>query len=103
MKTKIIYQNILPPRGFVAIMLFGYIFARKKFKPLSERVINHENIHAAQAKECGGWALFYVQYLYQWVRVGFKYGKISFEREASDYDADLEYLENRTPFRWLIY
>ena len=89
MKPKIIYQNILPPRGFVAIMLFGRIFARKEFKPISERTINHELIHAAQAQECHGWTLFYIRYLWQWMRVGFKYRQIPFEKEAYDHDHDL--------------
>jgi len=100
---KITYQNLLPPRGFIAIMLFGRIFARKKFKPLSERTINHEKIHVAQAKECGGWLLFYIRYLYQWGRVGFKYDMIPFEREAADNDHDFMYLEYRLPFRWRKY
>ena len=97
---KIIYQNILPPRGFVAIMLFGRIFARKKFKPLSARTINHEKIHAAQAKDCGGWVLFYIRYFFQWVRVGFRYRKIPFELEAYMYDKYDTYLKHRNKFAW---
>ena len=32
---KIIYNSLIPFRGYKAMMLFGVIFARKKFKPLS--------------------------------------------------------------------
>ena len=98
---KIIYQNILPPKGFMAIMLFGRIYARKEYQPLSEIDVNHESIHAAQAKDCGGWIPFYIRYLCQWVRVGFDYDKIPFEREAYLHEANLEYIEcYRWPFAW---
>jgi hypothetical protein len=99
---KIIYQNILPPRGFAAIMLFGRIWARKECKPLSDATINHEAIHGAQAQDCGGWIPFYVRYLCQWARVGFKYDHIPFEMEAYRNEGNLKYLENRAPFAWKV-
>lgn len=52
---KIIYNSLIPFRGYKAMMLFGVIFARKKFKPLSAVTVNHESIHAAQAKDCHGY------------------------------------------------
>ena len=102
---KIVYKDywLLPPPGFTAIMWFGRIIAKRKAEPLSVRIVNHESIHEAQAKECGGWVRFYLMYLRQWVRVGFKYGKIPFEREAYCYDGDLAYLENRMPFAWTMF
>jgi hypothetical protein len=39
---KIIYNKVIPFKGFKAINLFGFLFARK---PLSESDINHETIH----------------------------------------------------------
>ena len=46
---KIIYNNILPPRGYIAINIFGIIFARKKMKvypdSIKNVIINHELIH----------------------------------------------------------
>jgi hypothetical protein len=99
---KVIYNNVLPPAGFAAITLFGVIFARKKYKPVSRKLINHEEIHKAQAKDFGGWIIFYIVYLYCWVRNLFKYGftkeayyKIPFEIEAYANEGDFEYLENR--------
>jgi hypothetical protein len=100
---KIYYQNILPPPGWTAMAAFGVILARKKYKPLSAQTINHEAIHAAQAAECGGWLLFYMCYLRQWIRKGFRYSRIPFEREAYCHDKDLDYLYKRVPFQWLMY
>lgn len=37
---KIIYNNIIPFPGFAAINLFGVIFARKKYRPLSKTTVN---------------------------------------------------------------
>jgi hypothetical protein len=74
-------------------MLFGVIFAQKRFRPLSERVINHERIHVAQAKDCGGYVMFYIKYLFQCMKYGYR--NCPFEKEAYDNDADLNYLEKR--------
>lgn len=44
---KIIYNNIIPFKGFKAINLFGVLFVRKDIKtPMSDVDINHESIHS---------------------------------------------------------
>lgn len=45
---KVIYNSLIPFKGFSAINLFGIVFARKEYKELSQRVLNHEAIHTAQ-------------------------------------------------------
>jgi len=98
---KIVYNNILPFGRFTAIMLFGVIFAKRK--PLSARTIRHEKIHVAQAKDCRWWLWFYLQYLWQWITVGFKYRKIPFEIEAYENDDNVRYLEFRCYKAWRLY
>lgn len=45
---KIIYNNIIPFKGFAAINLFGVLFVRNDYKlQVSDRMINHESIHTA--------------------------------------------------------
>nr|DAN94762.1 MAG TPA: hypothetical protein [Bacteriophage sp.] len=39
---KIIINNILPPKGFKCINLFGILFCRKMLNKID---INHETIH----------------------------------------------------------
>lgn len=56
---RVIYNNILPIKGYIAINLFGLIFARKEFKPLSKATENHEAIHTAQIRELL-FLLFYI-------------------------------------------
>ena len=95
---KIIYNNILPFKNFTAMAFFGVILARKEHMPLSSQTIRHENIHEAQAKECGGWVLFYVRYLWLWLKYGYK--KHPMEREAYENEMYLNYLSNRIGFAW---
>lgn len=51
-KMKIIYNRIIPFKGFSAINLFGILFARTEKKGrISDVLINHETIHTEQQKE----------------------------------------------------
>ncbi len=102
---RIIYNNIIPFKGFTAINLFGVIFARKEYKPLSEKTIMHEAIHTAQMRDlCYIW--FYVIYLLEWLyrlpkqfRTGQSaYRNVSFEREAYKKQKCKTYLSYRKPF-----
>ena len=95
---KIIYNNIIPFKGFLAINLFGVLFVRGTYRDLSATVMNHEKIHTAQMKEL--WYIpFYVIYLLEWVVRLFMpsnaYRNISFEREAYDNEGNMSYLANR--------
>lgn len=102
---KIIYNNLIPVKGFRAMNLFGVIFARKEFKELSKRTLNHEAIHTAQMKEMG-YIFFYLWYLVEWFvklfRCGRKgaYRNISFEREAYIYQCDYSYQNQRKHYVW---
>lgn len=98
---KVIYNNIIPFPGFVAINLFGILFARKIYDPLSKFTVNHEAIHTHQMKELG-YIFFYILYLIEWVCKIFYYGNlhkayrnISFEKEAYANDKNLNYLNTR--------
>lgn len=109
---KIIYNKIIPFKGFLAINLFGFLFARNK---LTEVDINHEKIHTEQMKELL-YVLFYIlyilEYIIRWFIPFFKmslpdshkiYRSISFEQEAYKYETDLEYLKNRKRYNWIKY
>lgn len=47
----IIYNNIIPLKGYQAITLWPFIFARKSAKPLEDYAENHERIHLRQQLE----------------------------------------------------
>lgn len=103
---KIIYNNILPFKGFTAINLFGYIFVRKGVH-VTCTTIAHERIHTAQMKELL-YVFFYICYVLEWILKLFKYRlnsyyNISFEREARANQDELLYLRHRKRFAFLKY
>lgn len=110
---KIFVNNLLPPRGFLAINLFGVLFVRKLYvSRVNKRVINHERIHTAQMVETL-FVFFYLLYLLEWIywlirrlfdRSINPYLSISFEREAYSNDTDTSYLKRRRLFSaWRYY
>lgn len=103
---RIIYNSIVPVKGFQAINLFGVIFARKG-KQLSASTLRHEAIHTAQMREML-YFFFYLFYVAGWISKLFSHGSdayrnISFEREAYAHQDDENYLVTRIPFTWLKY
>lgn len=102
---KVIYNNIIPFKGFAAINLFGVVFARRECKPLSDRTLRHEAIHKAQMRELF-YIWFYVLYLLEWlfrlVKQSYTgqdaYRNISFEKEAYKKQDRKTYLSYRQPF-----
>lgn len=102
---KIIYNNIIPFKGFKAVNLFGLLFARKGAS-INETTINHESIHTEQMKELL-YLPFYVWYAIEWlIRLFMKgnaYRNISFEREAYANEKDFDYLSKRKHFSFFSY
>ncbi len=101
---KIIYNKIIPFKGYKAINLFGVLFVRGVTK-ISDKTLNHEEIHTAQMKELL-YIPFYIIYILEWfVRLFMKgnaYRNISFEKEAYGHEMDSEYLKHRRHFaQWL--
>ena len=89
---KVIYNKIIPVKGFMAINLFGIIFARKEYRPIGKTTCRHEAIHTAQQKE---WLYlgFFILYFFEWIFKGYR--RISFEVEAYDNQNVPDYLSLR--------
>lgn len=102
---KVLYNKLLPFKGFAAINMFGVILARKEHRQLSPVMLNHEAIHTAQMRELL-YAGFYLLYTGEWLgrllmRLWTKknaYRNISFEREAYSNAGNMDYLKTRRPF-----
>lgn len=101
----VIYNNILPVKGFKCINLFGVLFVRKGLK-MTDVDFNHESIHTKQMKEML-YVFFYLWYVIEWIARLFKrgnaYRNISFEREAYSNQCYLKYNKERKRFAWLEY
>jgi len=96
----IIYNNIIPFKGFKAINIFGVLYVRKGCT-MRDVDINHEAIHTAQMKELL-YIGFYLIYALEWLLRLIKYFDadkayhfIPFEKEAYLHQDDMEYLSNR--------
>lgn len=100
-----IKNNILPFKGYKAMMFFGILFVRGDAE-LTREEINHEYIHYIQMKELL-YVFFYVWYVVEWfVRLfmrGNAYRNISFEREAYANQNYLSYTSSREKFEFLYY
>lgn len=112
---KIIYNSLIPFKGFLAINLFGILFVRNEYKNngLTKSTINHESIHTEQIKELG-YIFFYILYFIEWlIKIPFSwfmkkprgvtnwaYKSISFEQEAFYNSKDYTYLDNRKHYNW---
>lgn len=103
---KIIYNTIIPPKGYRAINLFGVLFARKGAS-ITEVTLTHESIHTQQMKEMLYipfyiWYvvefLFKLLYYFNWKKA---YRNISFEREAFYYQGESYYLYKRKHYEWI--
>ena len=131
METKVIFNDTIPFKGFMAMCVWPFIFVRNAAAShYNTEANNHEHIHAEQQKELlmvgvvlaaigfpfiGLWAVLFVPLFFWWYgiewicrliqyRNGHKaYRNISFEREAYDNENDLSYLKTRKRFTWIKY
>lgn len=99
---RIVLNDLIPFKGFVAINLFGILFVRNEYaNKINDVILNHEAIHTAQMKELL-WVPFYIIYFIEWLIRLFinddAYRNISFEKEAYNNEKDLEYLSKRKSY-----
>lgn len=109
---KIIYNKLIPFKGFVAINLFGVLFVRNEYKKrfdsggfTTTTTLNHESIHTEQIKELG-YIFFYIWYFIEWLLrlpFGNAYYNISLEREAYANEKNRKYLQARKHYSFLKY
>lgn len=105
----LIVYKYLTPRGFRGLTFFPFVIVTNKDDALDTVCVNHEKIHLRQQVELLIFP-FYVWYLLEFsIRlVQFKdrkkaYYNISFEREAYANEKDLNYLKQRSFWKFLKY
>lgn len=104
---KIIYNKIIPFKGFKAMYFFGVLFVRKECIMYAQD-LRHEKIHHEQAKELL-YVFFYLWYVIEWLIRCFimgwhgAYKTLSFEREAYANQRCYTYLKTRKKFAFLKY
>lgn len=105
---KIIRNNLIPLKGFIAINLFGVLFVRGD-KTLSQQTVVHERIHTKQMQEML-YVFFYFWYVLEWLirllvihNPHKAYRAISFEQEARAYQQYIDYPDCRHHYSWAKY
>lgn len=106
--------KVLPPSGYSAITLFGYVLTRKTKEDVEKYLdtprgkvwANHENIHILQKEALHSWLLFYTLYIWYFIIawpffMSWKqaYTTIPFEYEAYSNQENLNYAVSN----WKIY
>lgn len=104
---KIIRNKFIPFDGFAAINICGLVFTKKK--TLSDKTINHEEIHTLQMKELwyiGFYLIYCLEYLIYLIcgnKPHAAYRKISFEQEAYMFEKVSEYPRIRKKYTWVLF
>lgn len=105
----VIYNKFIPFKGYIAINIFGVLFAREEYRTLKGWMMTHELIHTRQMTEML-FVFFYVWYAIEWLirmmqyrDARLAYLNISFEREAYINQFDGDYLKTRKFFSFTKY
>lgn len=106
MRLSIIYNDIIPFKGFTALLLGKWLFVRNEER-IGNVTLNHEGIHFEQQKEML-FVFFYLWYVVEWlIRLALTfnnkkaYNGVSFEREAYAHEYDKNYLNERKRYTWM--
>ena len=95
-KVTVEVMQYFPFKGYSAMMWCGTIIIREDCEEdINRLVLNHEEIHLAQAKVKGNWFKYYISYLWNW----FKHNPLAqssyylnkYEGEAFANETDLGY------------
>jgi len=103
---KIVYNKLLPLKGYKAMTLWPFILVRKGMV-MTEADLNHEQIHGEQQKElivvlfCLWYVVEYIVKLIATWSHKKAYRSISFEQEAYRFESDLDYRRRRRGYYWM--
>jgi hypothetical protein len=105
----LIVAKYLIPRGYRGMTVFPFVLMKNGLDKKNQLFLNHERIHLRQQVELLILPFFiwyfleFVVRLVQYKNKDIAYQNISFEREAYANETNLDYLENRSFFRFLHY
>ena len=103
---KIVRCSWFPPKGYSAITLVWWMIVKTDYQ-ITDRLLNHEEIHSRQQKEMLvvpfllWYGLEFIFRLGQYRSWDMAYRNISFEREAYANQDNPGYLAQRKRFAWI--
>jgi hypothetical protein len=105
----LIVAKYLIPKGYRGLTVFPFVFVKYQLDKESGVFVNHERIHLRQQLELlilpffMWYLLEFLVRLAQYKKFDLAYRNISFEREAYANEKDLNYLKQRSFWKFLKY
>lgn len=103
----LIAKRYLVPKGYTGITIYPFVFLRDKVDAENKVLLNHERIHLRQQIELAiifFFLIYAIEYFIGLVKYRnhhLAYRNIIFEREAYANEKDLNYLKQRSFWRFL--
>lgn len=103
----LIVTKYLIPKGYRGLALFPFVFVKYSLDIENPVFVNHERIHLRQQWELlivPFFVLYFLEFLLRLIQYGNRdlaYRNISFEREAYANEKDLDYLKQRSFWKFL--
>lgn len=105
----LIVAKYLIPKGYRGLAVFPFVFVKYSLDKKNEVFVNHERIHLRQQLELliipffiWYFVEFFVRFI-QYKNMDLAYRNISFEREAYANEKDIDYLKQRSFWKFLNY
>lgn len=105
----LIITKYLIPKGYRGLAIFPFVFVKQTLDKENLVFLNHERIHLRQQLELlilPFFIWYFLEFLLrlaQYKNIDLAYRNISFEREAYTNEKDLDYLKQRSFWRFLNY
>jgi hypothetical protein len=105
----LIVSKYLIPKGYRGLTVFPFVILRNRINKNDKVLINHEKIHLRQQLELlilPFFVWYFLEFLLMFIKYKNKnsaYRNISFEREAYANEKDLNYLKERSLYKFLNY
>jgi hypothetical protein len=105
----LIVTKYLIPKGYRGLTVFPFVFVKHQYDKKNIVFINHERIHIRQQLELLIFPFliwYFIEFIVRFIQFkkwSLAYRNISFEREAYANEKDVDYLKNRTFWRFLKY
>lgn len=105
----ILISKYLIPKGYIGLAIFPFVFLKHRSFKGDEVLVNHEKIHLKQQLELfilPFYFLYTLEFLVRLIKYRdwyAAYKNLSFEREAYNNEANMNYLKQRRFWQFLKY
>ncbi len=105
----LLVTKYLIPKGYRGLTVFPFVFVKCRLDKINDVFINHERIHLRQQLEMlivPFFIWYFLEFCLKWIQYknfDLGYRNISFEREAYANEKQIDYIRNRSFWKFLKY